>query len=151
MTCGRGTRPNDLPDNILWQTTDVADGAAVQRLKENILAEFGQLSILVNNAGVQIEKTILDTTDEDWDWLMGANAKGVFLACRALAFELATDPDAAKADALARHPAGRFGRPEDVAKLAVWLGSDDAGFATGQCYTLDGGLTAASPLRPGLF
>lgn len=66
-------------------------------------------------------------------------------------FALAQDPDAAKADALARHASGRFGRPEDIAGLAVWLASDEAGFATGQLYTVDGGLTAASPLRPGLF
>jgi len=57
----------------------------------------------------------------------------------------------AKADALARHPVGRFGRPEDVAKLAVWLASEDSAFASGQYYTLAGGLTAASPLKPGLF
>ena len=218
MTCGRGPRPDGLPNYIYWQTTDMADSTAVQRLKDHVIAEFGQLSILVNNAGVQIEKTVVETTDDDWDRLMGVNAKGVFLACRALipsmavggaiinigsisglvadpglalynaskafvhgltrsiavdhgpaircnaicpgwimtgmadaAFALARDPAAAKADALARHPAGRFGRPEDVAKLAIWLASDDAAFATGQCYTLDGGMTAASPLNPGLF
>jgi meso-butanediol dehydrogenase/(S,S)-butanediol dehydrogenase/diacetyl reductase len=67
------------------------------------------------------------------------------------AFALADDPAAAKRDALARHPAGRFGHPDDIAGLAVWLASDEAGFATGQCYTLDGGMTAASPLNPGLF
>ena len=67
------------------------------------------------------------------------------------AFELAHDPPAAKRDALARHPAGRFGQPQDIASLALWLASDEAGFATGQCYTLDGGMTAASPLNPGLF
>jgi signal-transduction protein with cAMP-binding, CBS, and nucleotidyltransferase domain len=39
----------------------------------------------------------------------------------------------------------------DIASLATWLASDEAGFASGQCYTLDGGMTAASPLNPGLF
>ena len=67
------------------------------------------------------------------------------------AFALSRDPAAAKDDALKRHPAGRFGMPQDVARLALWLASDDSAFATGQCYTLDGGLTAASPLNPGLF
>ena len=67
------------------------------------------------------------------------------------AFELADDPQKAKADALARHAAGRFGQPGDIAGLAVWLASDESAFATGQCYTMDGGLTAASPLNPGLF
>ncbi len=66
-------------------------------------------------------------------------------------FDLARDPAAAKADALARHPVGRFGQPEDVASMAVWLASDEAGFATGQCFTVDGGMTAASPLNPGAF
>lgn len=218
MTCGRGPRPDDLPAAVIWETTDVADRADVDALTDRVVAEFGELSILVNNAGVQIEKTIVETTDEDWDRLMGANAKGVFMLCRACipimskgasiinigsisattadpglalynaskafvqgltrsiavdhgpdircnaispgwimtgmadaAFAVANDPAAAKEDALARHPAGRFGEPDDIAKLALWLASDDAAFATGQCYTLDGGMTAASPLNPGLF
>ncbi len=67
------------------------------------------------------------------------------------AFSLARDPDKAKQDALARHAAGRFGTPDDIARAAVWLASDDAAFATGQTFTIDGGLTAASPLRPALF
>lgn len=67
------------------------------------------------------------------------------------AFDLADDPDAAKADALARHAAGRFGQPQDIAHAALWLASDAASFITGQTLTIDGGLVAASPLRPGLF
>lgn len=64
---------------------------------------------------------------------------------------VARDPAAARRDAIARHAAGRFGAPADVAAMAVWLASDEAGFATGQLFTVDGGLTAASPLNPGLF
>jgi NAD(P)-dependent dehydrogenase (short-subunit alcohol dehydrogenase family) len=66
-------------------------------------------------------------------------------------FDLAGDPAAARADALARHAMRRFGQPGDVAAMALWLASDEAGFATGQLFTVDGGLTAASPLNPGLF
>lgn len=66
-------------------------------------------------------------------------------------FQLAENPGAARADALARHPAGRFGRSEDISEMAVWLASDAASFATGQLFTVDGGLTAASPLNPGLL
>ena len=40
-----------------------------------------------------------------------------------------------------QHPVGRVGRPEDVAALCAWLVSDEAGFATGQNYILDGGMT----------
>jgi len=218
MTCGRGPRPDDLPPDILWQSADVSAKADVDRLTDAVVTEFGELAILVNNAGVQIEKTIVETTDQDWNLLMGVNAKGVFMLCRNLipvmasggsiinigsisastadpglalynaskafvqgltrsiavdhgpaircnaispgwimtgmadaAFAVANDPAAAKQDALARHPAGRFGEPGDIASLATWLASAEAGFATGQCYTLDGGMTAASPLNPGLF
>lgn len=218
LTCGRGGRPDGLPDDILWHSADIADKADVDALADRVVAEFGELDILVNNAGVQIEKTIVETSDADWDLLMGVNARGVFMLCRdcipimrdggsiinigsisastadpglALynaskafvqgltrsiavdhgpaircnaispgwimtgmadaAFAVAEDPAAAQVDALARHPAGRFGQPADIASLAAWLASDESAFATGQCYTLDGGLTAASPLNPGLF
>ena len=67
------------------------------------------------------------------------------------AFAQAKDPAAARADALARHAAARFGQPVDVAQAAVWLASDTSTFMTGQTLTIDGGLVASSPLRPGLF
>ena len=66
-------------------------------------------------------------------------------------FAMAKNPEAAKADALLRHPSGRFGQPTDIARAVVWLASDDAEFITGQTLTVDGGLVAASPLQPTLF
>ncbi len=218
MTCGRGERPVDLPSGILWETVDVAERAQVDALTDRVVAAFGELDVLVNNAGVQIEKTIVETSDDDWDLLMGVNVRGVFMLCRALipvmydggsiinigsisassadpglalynaskafvqgltrsiavdhgpaircnaiapgwimtdmadaAFAVAQNPAAAEQDALHRHPAGRLGKPADIAALATWLASDEAAFATGQVFTLDGGMTAASPLNPGLF
>jgi hypothetical protein len=40
-----------------------------------------------------------------------------------------------------QHPAGRIGRPEDVAELAYFLSSDAAGFITGADLIIDGGMT----------
>ena len=67
------------------------------------------------------------------------------------AFAVARNPAAAHRDALSRHAARRLGTSADIANAVSWLVSDQASFVTGQCFTIDGGLTAASPLQPGLF
>jgi len=214
VTCGRGGDPGDLPEGCGWVTADVSDPAQAAELVE----ACGALDVLVNNAGVQVEKTVVDSTDPDWELVIGANCRGVFNTCRAAipvmrdggaivnigsisgqqadpsmalynaskafvhgltrsiavdhgpkircnaicpgwintgmleaGFELAGDPAAARRDAIARHPVRRFGEPKDIAAMAVWLASDEAEFASGQLFTIDGGMTAASPLNPGMF
>jgi NAD(P)-dependent dehydrogenase (short-subunit alcohol dehydrogenase family) len=52
----------------------------------------------------------------------------------------------AAADARERVPASRFGLPIDIAKLAVFLCSEDAGFIVGQTFVVDGGTTALMSL-----
>lgn len=51
------------------------------------------------------------------------------------------DYDAARADFVSRQPMGRIGTPQEIASLAVYLASDEAGFVTGQAITIDGGWT----------
>ena len=54
-------------------------------------------------------------------------------------FNQRPDREAAIAANIARHPLGRWGTPEDVAKLALFLVSDDAAWITGAHYAIDGG------------
>ena len=43
---------------------------------------------------------------------------------------------------LSNIPLGRYGKPEDVAKVMLFLASDDSSFVTGSVYSVDGGSTA---------
>ena len=52
------------------------------------------------------------------------------------------DVDAVRQQAMSRHPIGRLGVPDDIAKGIVFLASDDAGFMTGAGLVIDGGSTA---------
>jgi NAD(P)-dependent dehydrogenase (short-subunit alcohol dehydrogenase family) len=56
--------------------------------------------------------------------------------------ELLADPDR-RQRRLVHIPIGRFGRPEEIAKAALFLASDDASFVTGSALVVDGGITAA--------
>jgi NAD(P)-dependent dehydrogenase (short-subunit alcohol dehydrogenase family) len=52
------------------------------------------------------------------------------------------DPDAARAYSISRHPLGRLGQAEEVARAVLFLVSDDASFTTGSCLMVDGGWLA---------
>jgi NAD(P)-dependent dehydrogenase (short-subunit alcohol dehydrogenase family) len=56
--------------------------------------------------------------------------------------ELLADPER-RQRRLVHIPVGRFGRPEEIAKAALFLASDDASFVTGSALVVDGGITAA--------
>ena len=51
-------------------------------------------------------------------------------------------PEAARAEQLAVHPLRTIGTPTDMANLVNWLASDEARYATGQLWVLDGGISA---------
>ncbi|MEX2356161.1 MAG: glucose 1-dehydrogenase [Thermaerobacterales bacterium] len=66
----------------LFIRTDVSRWADVDGLVSQTVAEFGKLDIMVNNAAIGVERSLLETTEEDWDRVMGVNAKGVFFGCK---------------------------------------------------------------------
>lgn len=51
------------------------------------------------------------------------------------------DPVQARKDFIARQPMGRLGAPEDITGIVVFLASDESKFATGNMYSVDGGMT----------
>ena len=57
-------------------------------------------------------------------------------------FSLAEDPAAARAWSVSRHPLGRLGEADEVARAALFLASDESSFTTGSCLMVDGGWLA---------
>lgn len=216
MLTGSRTEPPEKAGQ--WLATDVSDPAQANALIAAAVEAFGRIDVVVNNAGVQVEKTVAETTDDEFDYVMGVNVRGVFNICRAavrqmrhqssggaivnvgsvagdhsadhglavynaskgavhsltraiaidhggdgircnavlpgwiatdmadVIFDQSPDPAAARAEAVTRHPVGRLGTPEDVAAAVAWLASPEAAFVSGSLFTVDGALTAQSPI-----
>jgi NAD(P)-dependent dehydrogenase (short-subunit alcohol dehydrogenase family) len=187
----------------LAMKVDIADSAAVNAAFEQVLARFGQVDVLVNNAGVGSVDAFADIPDATWARVIGVNLTGAFYCARAavramkdkgtrgavvnvsstaavsgegpahycaskaaimgLTRSMAKELAAAGirintlvpgptntpmmqgipqewADAIIKGvPMGRMAEPEDIARVAVFLASDDAGFVTGQNLAVNGG------------
>jgi NAD(P)-dependent dehydrogenase (short-subunit alcohol dehydrogenase family) len=65
-------------------TADVTKAADVGNMISTAVSHFGGVDMLVNNAGVPLFKPIVDTTEEEWDFILATNLKSVFLACKAV-------------------------------------------------------------------
>jgi len=201
---------------------DVTSEEDAKSVMAQIDSQCGKLDILVNAAGIEIEKTIEDTTLEEWNQSFAVNATGTFLtskyalgpmrkaaasgtsasiinfgsydgfiadpglaaycatkgAVHALTRAMACDhgPEGIRVNAICPgyidtpmlqsffegdgsgaqggtietlqqavrdvHPMRTYGTPEDIANLVNWLASDEARYASGQLWVLDGGLSA---------
>lgn len=64
---------------------DVSDPTAADRLVEEAVSTFGSLDAVVNNAGITRPNQLTDTTDEDWEAVIGTNLSGAFRVSRAAA------------------------------------------------------------------
>ena len=65
-----------------FQPADVSRPEDARALVASAVERFGGLDVLVNNAAIQIEKTIEELDPEEWDRLMGVNVKGVYLCSK---------------------------------------------------------------------
>ncbi|KIC09091.1 short-chain dehydrogenase [Leisingera sp. ANG-M1] len=209
-------------DGSIFLKLDVTRESDAIAAMEQVAGEVGQLDILVNAAGIEIEKTIEDTSLEEWNLSFAVNATGTFLtskyalpllrkaaatgrtasvinfgsydgfiadpglaaycatkgAVHALTRAMACDhgPEGIRVNAICPgyvdtpmlqsfftgegsggdgktidqlqqavrdvHPTRTYGTPEDIANLVNWLASDEARYASGQLWVLDGGLSA---------
>ena len=199
---------------IVFHRHDVTSEESTVELMARVEREHGRLDVLVNAAGIEIEKTVEQTSLDEWNRIFAVNVTGTFLtskhalplmrragggsiinfgsydgfiadpnlaaycatkgAVHALTRAMACDhgPDNirvnaicpgyvdtpmlksffdAKGDAEAAsmrdearlvHPLRRYGTPEDMANLVNWLAGDEARYATGQLWVLDGGISA---------
>jgi NAD(P)-dependent dehydrogenase (short-subunit alcohol dehydrogenase family) len=192
---------------------DVADETQVREALAKVVAEFGRIDVLMNNAGINPtdDGSVIDTTLESWQRVQDVNLRSVFLCCKhgiphllaagggsvinvasfvatmgaavsqgsytaskgavlSLSRELgvefaakgvrvnalcpgpvntpllkelfAKDPERA-AKRLVHIPVGRFGEPDEIAKAALFLASEDSSFVTASTFMVDGGLSAA--------
>ncbi len=201
---------------------DVTSEPEVVAAMERVRVDAGKLDILVNAAGIEIEKTIEETSLDEWNQSFAVNATGTFLtskyslplmreaakggrpaslinfgsydgfiadpglaaycatkgAVHALTRAMACDhgPEGIRVNAICPgyidtpmlqsffagegsggggktidelqqavrdvHPMRTYGTPEDIANLVNWLASDEARYASGQLWVLDGGLSA---------
>ena len=201
----------DLPE-VLCSCVDLVCEDEVRKAATAVGREWDSIDVLVNSAGLEIEKTIEDTTLEEWHRIFDVNVTAVFLASReflpllrrsgnasiinlgsydgfiadpelaaycatkgavhALTRAMACDhgPEGIRVNAICPgfvdtpmlqkflgdsgdtgslrdqihqiHPTRTMGQPEDIANLALWLASDEARYASGQLWVMDGGLTA---------
>lgn len=198
----------DFPQPGLAAPGDVSQRDDVEKMIAAVKGALGRIDIVVNNAGIEIQKPFLEITDDDWNRVIAVNLHGPFIVSQAaarlmvergaggkiinissvhedvpfasyaaycaskgglrmlmrnLALELAphkinvnniapgaiatpinqktlTDPEA-KRNAIGEIPWGRFGTPEEVASVAVFLASDESEYVTGSTYYVDGGMT----------
>lgn len=190
-------------NTVFSYTVDVRDNNSVQKAAKTVVDKFGRIDVLINNAGITQDSTLLKMSDQQWREVLDVNLTGVFNCTRAIAPYMSerkfgriinttsvvglygnygqTNYAASKAGVIgmtkvwarelgpkgitvnavapgfistdmmktipekvlnainAKTPAGRLGKPEDVANVYSFLASEQASFINGAVISVDGG------------
>ncbi len=197
------------PGEAFFIRADVSKAPDCQRAVDQTRSRYGSLDILVNNAGMIKRATVVETSEEQWDQVMGVNLRSVFLMSKlaiplmgkggggtiinvssgwglaggpkaaaycaskgavvlltkAMAIDHGgqnirvncicpgdTDTDMLRSEAqqlgiteqrflneAAQRPLRRIGKPEDIARAALYLAGEDSAYITGTTLVVDGG------------
>jgi NAD(P)-dependent dehydrogenase (short-subunit alcohol dehydrogenase family) len=75
-------RPEEQRRRLAFVVGDVAQETTAKQFTHVALERFGRLDVLVNNAAVNVVKSIHEHTPEEWDFVMNTNVKALYLAAR---------------------------------------------------------------------
>jgi 2-keto-3-deoxy-L-fuconate dehydrogenase len=87
--------PSSVPAGVLPVRADVTDEESVRRGVQQVVAEFGGLDIVVNNAGIGAQGTIEDNSYDEWRRVLDVNVLGIVRTSRAALPHLRRSPHAA--------------------------------------------------------
>jgi len=73
---------HDRGGDAVFIRTDVARWHDIDHLVTEVVARWGSLDIMVNNAATYVSKKLADTTEEDWNLVLGVNLTGMFFGCK---------------------------------------------------------------------
>lgn len=69
--------------DALYVETDVSDIEDLRNVVDETVETFGSLDVMVNNAGVERQRACGEVTEDDYEWLMNINLKGVYFGSQA--------------------------------------------------------------------
>lgn len=75
-------RIKEFGGNAIAVKADVSKEADVKKMVDETIRKFKKIDILFNNAGIELQKPITITTEDDWDKVLAVNLKGMFLCSK---------------------------------------------------------------------
>ena len=79
------TRLTSAGFQVSFMKVSVADKSAVQQATELLIKQYSRIDILINNAGITRDKTLLKMEQDDWDKVLAVNLTGVFNCTQSIA------------------------------------------------------------------